>query len=98
MKRSVQNFVAAQHFIAEGNFINVNASMFQGNASLKKKDIQRVSFLEEPNGLDATYNPSNSRDLELYNYNYNLLNDPTWSASLRGMSGSVTTIIYYFFI
>ena len=42
--------------------------------------------------------PSNSMELELCDCNYNLLNDPTWSASLRGVSGSVITIIHCFFI
>ena len=42
--------------------------------------------------------PSNSMELELCDCNYNLLNDPTWSASLRGVSGSVITIIHRFFI
>ena len=41
---------------------------------------------------------SNSMELELCDCNYNLLNDPTWSASLRGVSGSVITIIHRFFI
>ena len=42
--------------------------------------------------------PSNSMGLELCDCNYNLLNDPTWSTSLRGVSGSVITIIHRFFI
>lgn len=42
--------------------------------------------------------PSNSMEFELCGCNYNLLNDPTWSASLRGVSGSVITIIHCFFI
>ena len=42
--------------------------------------------------------PSNSMELKLCEFNYNLLNDPTWSASLRGVSGSVITIIHYFVI
>ena len=33
-----------------------------------------------------------------YEFQILLSNDPTWSASLRGVSGSVTTIIHYFFI
>lgn len=41
---------------------------------------------------------SNSMEFELCGCNYNLLNDPTWSASLRGVSGSVITIIHCFFI